>query len=80
MLNVIYAECHKYALYVKCRYAECQYAECRYSECRGTFDAPFFQTLVCNYGIGGNMMGSKVYTVGNTASACPNGSNDGLCL
>ena len=38
------------------------------------------QNLVCNYGIGGNMMGDKVYTVGETASACPNGSNDGICL
>jgi hypothetical protein len=23
MLNVIYAECHKYALYAECRFAEC---------------------------------------------------------
>jgi hypothetical protein len=30
MLNDIYAQCLKYALY-----AECHYAECRYDECRG---------------------------------------------
>jgi hypothetical protein len=35
MLNVIYAECHKYALFSECRYAECHYAECRYAECHG---------------------------------------------
>ncbi len=35
MLNVIYAECLKYALYAECRYAKCRYAECRYAECRG---------------------------------------------
>ncbi len=34
MLNVIYAECLKYAFYAECRYAECHYAECRYAECR----------------------------------------------
>jgi hypothetical protein len=31
MLNVIYAECHKKALYAECGYAECRYAECRYA-------------------------------------------------
>jgi hypothetical protein len=34
MLNVIYAECHKKALYVERRYAECNYAQCPYAECR----------------------------------------------
>jgi hypothetical protein len=29
MLNVTYAECHKYALYAECRYTECRNAECR---------------------------------------------------
>jgi hypothetical protein len=37
MLNVIYAECLKYALYAECQYAECLkyalYAECQYAEC-----------------------------------------------
>jgi hypothetical protein len=33
-LDVIYAQCHKAALYVECRYAECRYAECHYAECR----------------------------------------------
>jgi hypothetical protein len=33
MLSVIYAECHKYALYTDCRYAECCFVECRYTEC-----------------------------------------------
>ncbi len=28
MVSVIYAECHKYALYVDCRNAECHYDEC----------------------------------------------------
>lgn len=39
------------------------------------------QKLVCNYGIGGNMLGGKVYTAttGDAGSACPNGTNDGLC-
>ncbi len=40
MLNVIFTECHKWALYAErryaeCRYAECCYAECCYAECRG---------------------------------------------
>jgi hypothetical protein len=34
MLNVIYAECLKYALYAECHYAECRYTECRYADCR----------------------------------------------
>ncbi len=29
VLNVIYAECLKCALYAQCHYAECCYAECR---------------------------------------------------
>ncbi len=28
MLCVIYAECHKKALYAECRYAECHYVVC----------------------------------------------------
>ncbi len=36
MLNVIYAECHKQALYAECPYADCPYAERRYTECRST--------------------------------------------
>jgi hypothetical protein len=36
MPNVImFAECHKSALYVECRYAECYNADCRNPECRG---------------------------------------------
>jgi hypothetical protein len=31
MLTIVYAECHKLAIY-----AECHYADCRYSKCRGT--------------------------------------------
>jgi hypothetical protein len=44
-------------------------------------DYPYRQTLICNYGIGGNMMGSKVYTAttGAPGSGCPKGANDGLC-
>ena len=34
MLNVIYAECLKDAIYAQCHFAECRYAECRYAECR----------------------------------------------
>jgi hypothetical protein len=34
MLSVIYAECHKYALYAGCHFAECRHAECRHAECR----------------------------------------------
>jgi hypothetical protein len=33
MLNVVYAQCLKYALYAVRNYAECHYAECRYAEC-----------------------------------------------
>ncbi len=29
MLSVIYAECHKLALFAGYRYVECRYAECR---------------------------------------------------
>jgi hypothetical protein len=36
MLTIVYAECHKLALYAECHYAECRYAECHYAECRGT--------------------------------------------
>ncbi len=28
MPSVVYAECHKFALYAECHYAECRYAEC----------------------------------------------------
>ncbi len=34
MLDVVYAECLKYALYAECHYAECSQAECHYAECR----------------------------------------------
>jgi hypothetical protein len=33
MLGVIYAWCHKEAIYAECHYVECHYAECRYAEC-----------------------------------------------
>jgi hypothetical protein len=33
VLTVIYAECHKRALYTECHYTECHYAHCRYTEC-----------------------------------------------
>ena len=39
-----------------------------------------FQTLVCNYGPGANMIGRAVYESGSTASACTSGSENGLCL
>ena len=42
--------------------------------------ASLFQTLVCNYGPGANMIGSAVYEAGATASACAKGSENGLCL
>jgi hypothetical protein len=29
MLNVIHAECRKYAHYAECRYTECHFAKCR---------------------------------------------------
>jgi hypothetical protein len=29
MLNIIYADCHKYALNIECHYAECHYDERR---------------------------------------------------
>jgi len=45
----------------------------------GDGDVPYQQYLICNYGVGGNMGNSAVYNPGTTASACPNGSNDGLC-
>jgi hypothetical protein len=40
MLNVIFSECHKLALFAECHYAECRYSECRnaegrYAKCRG---------------------------------------------
>jgi hypothetical protein len=40
MMNVVYAQCLKYALYAECHFAECRYAEghfaeCRYAECHG---------------------------------------------
>jgi hypothetical protein len=43
MLNVIYAECRKYALYTEYYYAECHYAEYRHAECRGA-PKPTFET------------------------------------
>ena len=30
--------------------------------------------LVCNYGIGGNLIGSQMYEVGSPCSACPLGT------
>jgi hypothetical protein len=35
MVSVMYAECHKLALYAECQYAECRHAECRHTERRG---------------------------------------------
>jgi hypothetical protein len=45
-LNVIYAECLKYALYTQCHYAKCHYAECRYAECHGAICTPSFCPLI----------------------------------
>ena len=36
--------------------------------------------ISCNYGIGGNYVGAKIYTTGELASLCPDGDDDGLCL
>jgi hypothetical protein len=33
MLSVVYAECHKLALYAECHYAEFHYAKCHYTDC-----------------------------------------------
>ncbi len=33
MMSVIYAECHKLALYAELQYTECHYDECQYYEC-----------------------------------------------
>jgi hypothetical protein len=33
MLSVIYAECHKQALYAECPHAKCHYPEFPYAEC-----------------------------------------------
>ncbi len=41
MLSVIYAKCHKHALY-----AECRYAEYRYGECRGAAECDDWYFLV----------------------------------
>lgn len=41
---------------------------------------PYRQTLICNYGIGGNLLGSPMYTVGAAGSLCPHGNNAGLCI
>jgi len=35
MLSVVYAECHRLALYAEFHHAECCYAECRHAECGG---------------------------------------------
>ncbi len=42
MLNVVYADCCKYALYAECHYAAFHnavrhYTECRYAECNGAY-------------------------------------------
>ncbi len=34
MLNVMYSECRKLALYADSHYADCHYADCHYAECR----------------------------------------------
>jgi hypothetical protein len=31
MLNIIFVESHKLALYAECRYSKCRYAECLYN-------------------------------------------------
>ncbi len=47
MSSVVYAECHKLALYPERNYAECRYAECHYAECRGAAKNRFeFKTFV----------------------------------
>jgi len=46
MLNIMYAECHKLALYAECRYAECHYAKCRYAECHGSIKYTFWMNCI----------------------------------
>lgn len=42
---------------------------------------PYRQAFICNYWIGGNLLGSPVYIEGSPASQCPSGTsaNNGLC-
>jgi hypothetical protein len=44
---------------------------------------PYQTHFICNYGPGGNFnagsAGAKMYATGAAGSACPSGSNDGLC-
>jgi len=40
----------------------------------------YIEYLVCNYGPSGNFGGKPVYIAGETASGCPNGDDDGLCI
>jgi hypothetical protein len=42
MLIVVYAECHKLALYAECPYAECSYAECLGVTCQDQSLYQFF--------------------------------------
>ncbi len=46
MQSVIYAACHKQALYAECHIAECHSAECRGAP--GLSFASFFECLVIN--------------------------------
>jgi hypothetical protein len=51
MLNIIFVECHKQALYAECHYAECRYAECHYTECRGAHYPPGPCTIKLFWGV-----------------------------
>ncbi len=43
MLNVVYPECLKYALY-----AQWHYADCRYAECHDAFNFLLFSQIYCH--------------------------------
>ncbi|XP_040563888.1 venom allergen 5 [Lepeophtheirus salmonis] len=40
---------------------------------------PYKKVLVCNYGVGGNVLGTRMYKIGSPGSDCQNGQKDGLC-
>jgi hypothetical protein len=44
MLSVVYADCHKLALYAECHYAEYRKAMCHYAKCHGAISP----TNLCN--------------------------------
>ncbi len=61
MLNIIYADCYKWAFYAECHYAECCYAECRGAHAAGLHILPGVESVGIHGGDGGSQEAEFLY-------------------